>query len=79
MTALNKGPRSDGREIAPAMPSWNFAPLQTDDALAIATYLTTLPAVSHKVVGPIGVDETSNMVAMSILTGSVFALVIVGN
>ncbi|MEA2781725.1 MAG: hypothetical protein QOK29_3269 [Rhodospirillaceae bacterium] len=56
-TALTKGVRPDGRELAPVMPWRSFANLMSSDALAIAAYLKSLPPAKHKVPGPFGVGE----------------------
>src|SRR6185312_10040613 len=49
--------RPDGRILAPPMPVDSFKNLSHADALAIAAYLKTLPAVKHKVPGPFGPSE----------------------
>ena len=43
------------------------------DALAIAAYLKSLPAVRHKVPGPFGPDEKPDVLVMSVLPGDVYA------
>jgi mono/diheme cytochrome c family protein len=48
-TAVRTGVRPDGRELAPVMPWHAYSALTDDDALALATYIKTLPAVSHQV------------------------------
>ncbi len=50
VTALRKGKRPDGSELAPVMPWPSFAHLSDDDAYAIAAFLKSLPAVNRKVV-----------------------------
>jgi mono/diheme cytochrome c family protein len=50
--AFTTGVRPDGRVLAPAMPWVDFAHLSKADAMDIALYLKTLPAVSHKVPDP---------------------------
>ena len=46
--ALRTGNTPDGRQLAPIMPWMNYANVLTEeDALAIAAYLKSLPAVSH--------------------------------
>jgi hypothetical protein len=52
--AITTGKRPDGRVLAPPMPVESFKNLTHSDALAIATYLKTLPAVKNKVPGPFG-------------------------
>jgi mono/diheme cytochrome c family protein len=57
VTALTAGKRPDGRTLAPIMPWHALAHLTKRDANAIAAYLQTIPAVSHKVPDPIGVGQ----------------------
>jgi mono/diheme cytochrome c family protein len=73
VTAITKGVRPDGRELAPVMPWRGFAGLTPSDAMAIATYLKSIPAISNKVPGPFGVGETPTVFVMSILPGSAYA------
>ena len=56
-TAITTGRRPDGRILAPAMPVESFKHLTQEDALAIAAYLKTLPAIKNKVPGPFGPQE----------------------
>jgi mono/diheme cytochrome c family protein len=56
-TAITAGKRPDGRMLAPAMPVESFKHLTHSDALAIAAYLKTLPAIKNKVPGPFGPSE----------------------
>jgi hypothetical protein len=51
-TAITTGVTPSGRILSPAMPWSDFAHLTHSDALAIATYLKSLPAVSNAVPGP---------------------------
>ena len=46
--ALRTGMRADGSELLPPMPWPMYTNLTDDDAYAIAAYLKSLPAVSHK-------------------------------
>jgi mono/diheme cytochrome c family protein len=46
--ALRTGNTPDGTQLAPIMPWINFASLDDNDAMAIASYLKTLPPVVHK-------------------------------
>lgn len=48
-TAIRTGNRPDGRQLAPAMPWQSFANFTQEDAIAIATYLKSLPPIQHKV------------------------------
>lgn len=57
VTAITTGKRPDGRMLAPAMPVESFKHLSHDDALAIAAYLKTLPAIRNKAPGPFGPNE----------------------
>jgi mono/diheme cytochrome c family protein len=55
--AVRTGMRPDGRELAPAMPWRSYAALTDEDAMALATYLKSLPKVSNaepEMVGPDG-------------------------
>ena len=51
--AIRTGNRPDGRQLAPIMPWMNFASLTDDDAMAIARYLRSIPAVKHKAPAPV--------------------------
>ena len=51
------GERPDGRELAPVMPWRAYAALTDDDALALATYLKSLPPVRHRTPPPTGPEE----------------------
>lgn len=57
VTAIQTGARPDGRELWPIMPWRAFAKLTRQDAMAIAAYLKSVPAVRHKVPGPFGPNE----------------------
>lgn len=46
---IRTGQRADGSEVLPPMPWPMYTNLTDDDAYAIAAYLKSLPAVSHKV------------------------------
>jgi mono/diheme cytochrome c family protein len=56
-TAITTGKRPDGRILAPPMPVESFKNLSHSDALAIAAYLKSLPAIKNKVPGPFGPSE----------------------
>ena len=56
-TTITTGKRPDGRILAPPMPVESFKNLTHADALAIAAYLKSLPAVKNKVPGPFGPTE----------------------
>ncbi len=67
VTAITTGVRPDGRVLAPIMPWRSFAVLTRGDADAIADYLRSLPAVSHKVAGPFGVGVAPEVPVMQIV------------
>jgi hypothetical protein len=46
---IRTGQRADGSPVLPPMPWPMYTNLSDDDAYAIAAYLKSLPAVSHKV------------------------------
>ena len=73
VTAMTTGERPDGRVLAPIMPWRNLAELSGPDALAIAAYLKSLPAVSNAVPGPFGPGEAPTVFVMSVLPGAVYA------
>lgn len=54
VTAITTGKRPDGRILAPVMPWRGLSHLTHRDALAIATYLKSLPPIHHAVSGPFG-------------------------
>ncbi len=53
VNAITKGQTPQGRTLAPVMPWHGYATLTKSDALAIAAYLKSLPAVSHQVAGAV--------------------------
>ena len=61
------GVRPDGRILAPIMPWRAYAGLTKSDVRAIVEYLSNLPAISHKVPGPFGLDEKPAIFRMTIL------------
>lgn len=52
VTAITRGVAPDGRVLSPAMPWSDYAHLTTRDAMAIAAYLKSLPAITNKVPAP---------------------------
>ena len=66
-TAIQTGVRPDGRVLAPIMPWRAYAGLTKSDVRAIVEYLSNLPAISHKVPGPFGLDEKPAIFRMTIL------------
>lgn len=73
VTAITTGARPDGRVLAPIMPWPSLSKLTKADALAIAAYLKSLPAVKNKVAGPFGPDEKPTGFVMSILPAEVYS------
>jgi len=55
--AVKTGVRPDGRQLIPVMPWPAYSALTDADALALATYLKSLPPVSSKAPGPVGPTE----------------------
>jgi mono/diheme cytochrome c family protein len=66
-TAIQTGVRPDGRVLAPIMPWRAYAGLTKSDVGAIVQYLSSLPAISHAVPGPFGLDEKPAIFRMTIL------------
>ena len=73
VTAITKGERPDGRILAPIMPWRSLAHLTHADAVAIAAYLKSIPAVAHKVPGPFGPDDKPDVFVMLVVPGDVYA------
>lgn len=67
VAAIQTGKRPDGRELAPIMPWRAFANLTPSDAMSIAIYLKSLPAVSNRVPGPFGPNETPTTPVMKVV------------
>jgi mono/diheme cytochrome c family protein len=67
VTAFTTGVLPDGRILAPIMPWQSFAKLTKSDALAIAAFLKSLPAVSRRVPGPFGPTEKPTTFVMTIV------------
>ena len=65
--AITEGTTPDGRKLAPSMPSEWFHHLNKADALAIAAYLKTLPAVGNKVAGPFGPTQKPTGFVMQVV------------
>jgi mono/diheme cytochrome c family protein len=66
-TAIAKGRRPDGRELAPSMPWQAFSKLTRQDVLAITSFLKSLPAVKNKVPGPFGPTEKPTSFVMKVV------------
>ncbi len=67
VAAIRTGVRPDGRQLAPSMPWMGYAALTDDDAMAIASYLKTLPAVANDVPGPFGPGEPTGGFVMKVV------------
>lgn len=67
VTALQTGVRPDKRILAPIMPWKALAQLTKDDAMAIAAYLKSIPAVKNKVPGPFGPTQKPTSFVMKIV------------
>lgn len=72
VTAFTTGKTPDGRMLAPVMPWHAYANLTKPDALAIATYLKSLPPVSHQVGGPYGPTQTPKEFVMVVVPPAVY-------
>jgi mono/diheme cytochrome c family protein len=66
-TAIQTGVRPDGRVLAPMMPWRAYGGLTKSDVGDIVEYLSSLPAISHKVPGPFGLNEKPAIFRMKIL------------
>jgi mono/diheme cytochrome c family protein len=73
VTAITTGVRPDGRVLAPVMPWQDFSQLTPADALAIAAYLKSLPALKNKVPGPFGADDKPTVPVMAVVPPEVYA------
>ncbi len=73
VTAITTGERPDGRMLAPVMPWMGLSHLTKSDALAIAAFLKSIPAVKNKVAGPFGPDAQPSVFVMSVQPGEVYA------
>src|SRR5262245_56604338 len=65
--AIQTGVRPDGRVLAPMMPWRAYGGLTKSDVGDIVESLSSLPAISHKVPGPFGLDEKPAIFRMAIL------------
>jgi hypothetical protein len=70
--AIQAGKRPDGRMLAPVMPYNDFAHMTKQDALAIAAYLKSLPAINNKVPGPFGPADKPDTFVMTVLPARVY-------
>lgn len=55
--AVRSGVRPDGRALFPIMPFPSYSALTDEDAIALATYLKSIPPVKHKAPGPFGPND----------------------
>jgi mono/diheme cytochrome c family protein len=55
---VREGVRPDGSLVAPVMPWPSYGALTDEDAMALATYLQSLPPVEHQVPAAVGPDGT---------------------
>ena len=67
VAAVRTGVRPDGRELAPVMPWHSYGALTDADAKALAAFIKSLPAFSHKVPGPFGPGQTVSSFLFRIL------------
>jgi len=67
VTAVRTGERPDGRLLAPIMASASYGALTDEDAVALVTYLKSLPPVSHKVPEPVGGPEDATAPYMTVV------------
>lgn len=70
--AITTGVRPDGRKLAPPMPAEWFHHLTEEDALAIATYLKTLPPIKNKVPGPFGPTQKPTSFVLQVVPADKF-------
>ena len=73
VTAITTGKLPDGRMLSPIMPWPALSKLTHEDALAIAAYLKSLPAVKNAVPGPYKAGETPTVAVSVVIPPSVFA------
>jgi|SRR5208282_2071621 len=67
VTALTTGKRPDGRMLAPIMPYPSFVNLTKEDALAIAAFLQSVPAVKNEVAGPFAPGQKVSIFTFRVL------------
>ena len=72
VTAIRKGKRPDGSELSGVMPYASFSHLTDEDALEIAAYLKSIPAVSHKNEGPFKPSQPVTVNVSAVLPPDVF-------
>ncbi len=72
VTAIRTGKRPDGRELSGVMPWAAFSHLTDKDAEAIAAFLKSIPAVSHKNEGPLTSSQKATVSVSTILPPDVY-------
>jgi mono/diheme cytochrome c family protein len=65
--AVRTGETPDGRILAPIMPVASYGKLSDEDAIALATYLKSLPPVSNQVPDPAGGPDDAKAPYMSVV------------
>ncbi len=72
VTAIRKGQRPDGRELAPVMPWRALSALTDADANAIVAFLRSIKPVQNKVPGPFSPTEKPGPFVMQVVPASNF-------
>ena len=72
VTAIRAGKRPDGSELSGVMPWASFSHLTDEDAQAIAAFLKSIPAVSHKNEGPFPSSQKATVSVSAILPPDVY-------
>jgi mono/diheme cytochrome c family protein len=73
VTAITTGKIPNGRMLSPIMPWPALSQLAREDALAIAAYLKSIPAVKNAVAGPYKPGEPPPVAVSVVVPPSVFA------
>ena len=72
ISALREGKRPDGTVLMGVMPWASFASLTDEDALAVATFLKSLPPVKNKIAGPFGPNDKPTVSVSATLTPNLY-------
>jgi hypothetical protein len=72
VAAIRKGKRPDGSELSGVMPWASFSHLTDEDALAIAAFLKSLPAVANKTPGLFDSSQTVPVSVSAVLPPEVY-------
>ncbi len=72
VTAIRAGKRPDGSELSGVMPWASFSHLTDEDAQAIAAFLKSIPAVSHKNEGPFLSSQKATVSVSAVLPPDVY-------